>query len=134
MDLKTQKNLFRENGYLVLEKFLNLEELQLLQQKIDGVQDGNIIPDISPGIPEFQIQWEPRVQHLKNLSRREKIRVIFHLCHQHSYFRQLAVHPRLTEVVRNLLGNDIKLYTDQMFVKPALYGSEVPWHHRVRAL
>lgn len=31
--------------------------------------------------------------------------------------------------MENLIGTDIRFYTDQMFAKPAKHGSEVPYHH-----
>ena len=63
------------------------------------------------------------------LSRREKIRVVFNLSHTHSFFRKLATCDAILDAVENLIGPEIRFFADQMFVKPASHGTEVPYHH-----
>ena len=45
-----------------------------------------------------------------------------------SVFRAHATRPEIIEVAEALLGADVRLYTDQIFVKPPHHGSEVPFH------
>ncbi len=126
-----QKDFFEENGYLVVENLISSEQLAELRRMIDKVLDGDVKPELPQGAQpddDFQIQWEPSVKDTPDLPRREKIRVVFHLCHTNSFFWEHATRPEILDVVENLLGPDIKLYTDQMFVKPARHGSEVPFH------
>ena len=124
-----QKLFFEDNGFVVIPDVLSPSQLAECRTMIDRAMDGTIRPDRVPGLDDFDIQWEPSVKNDSKLARRDKIRVIFHLCHTHSYFWNLATNDCVLDRVENLIGPDIKLYTDQMFCKPARHGSEVPWHH-----
>ena len=130
-DLRQQRTDFDSNGFVVVPNLLTPEELEQLRAMVDGAMTGAIKPQpphSKARMDDFNIQWEPRVRENPAISRRDKIRIIFHLCHSHPFFWGLATNPRMLDVVENLLGPDIKLYTDQMFCKPAKHGSEVPWH------
>lgn len=133
MNAQEQKAFFEENGYLVVPDIISPAELERLRAMVDGVLEGRVRPELpepGSGIPaeDFQIQWEPSIRDDAGISRREKVRVVFHLCHTHPFFRAHAVRPELISVAENLLGPGLKLYTDQMFVKPAHHGSAVPFH------
>jgi ectoine hydroxylase-related dioxygenase (phytanoyl-CoA dioxygenase family) len=124
-----QRAFYEANGFVVIPDVLNPSQLSELRTMVDRAMDGTIKPDRVPGLDDFQIQWEPTVQNDPTVPRRDKIRVIFHLTHTHSYFWKLATSDTMLDAVENLIGPDIKFYTDQMFCKPAKHGSEVPWHH-----
>jgi ectoine hydroxylase-related dioxygenase (phytanoyl-CoA dioxygenase family) len=126
---RDQKSFFDDNGFVVIPDVLNASELAELRKNIDAAMDGTIKPDRQPGLDDFHIQWEPSVKDKPDVARRDKIRVMFHLSHTHSYFWELATSKTMLDLVENLIGPDIKYYTDQMFCKPAKHGSEVPWHH-----
>ncbi|UVI30864.1 phytanoyl-CoA dioxygenase family protein [Paenibacillus spongiae] len=119
---------FNENGYLVVPGLLTPLQLEELKRMVDAVLDGTIKPDPSQDLEDFELQYEPAVTGSAAVPRRDRIRVAFHLCHSHPYFWNHAVRPEILDVVESLLGERIKLYTDQMFVKPAHHGSEVPFH------
>jgi ectoine hydroxylase-related dioxygenase (phytanoyl-CoA dioxygenase family) len=123
-----QVSSFHENGFLVVPDLLSPEQLEELRQMTDAVLDGRLKPDADTGRDDFELQFEPGTIGKDDIPRREKIRVAFHLCHNHSYFWNHATRPEIVDVVESLLGRHIKLYTDQMFVKPAHHGSEVPFH------
>jgi phytanoyl-CoA hydroxylase len=124
-----QRACFEQNGFVVIPDVLNPAQLAELRSMVDKAMDSTIQPDRDPNAADFQIQWEPTVKDNRNVARRDKIRVIFHLTHTHSWFWKLATRPAMLDAVENLIGPDIKYYTDQMFCKPAKHGSEVPWHH-----
>jgi len=125
-----QKEFFDRNGYLVVEDILSLAQLQELRGMIDKVLDGELKPQTSNDetLEDFAIQYEPAIKDDPGIARRDKVRVIFHLCHTHPFFWNHATRPELLDVVENLLGPDITLYTDQMFVKAPRHGSAVPYH------
>lgn len=120
---------FDRDGFVVIPDFLPAAELRELRAMMDGVLDGTLAPETpAPGSQDFHLQWEPGVQHDPAVTRRDKIRVVFHLAHTHSYFWRLATSSRMLDLVEALIGPNIRYYTDQTFVKPARHGSEVPWH------
>ena len=121
-----QKQFFQDNGYLVVPDLLSPEQLHELRAKVDQVLDGTLKPE--SGRDDFTLQMEPKIKDDPNVPRREKIRVAFHLCHNHSYFMQHVTRPEIKDVVEDLFGTGVRLYTDQLFVKPPHHGSEVPFH------
>jgi ectoine hydroxylase-related dioxygenase (phytanoyl-CoA dioxygenase family) len=124
---------FKQNGYVVVPDILSATQLDEARAMVDRVLDGSIKPEInrpngeSP-LEDFQIQWEPTIADDASIARRDKVRVAFHLCHTHPFFRMHATRPEIADVVRALIGPEIRLYTDQLFVKPPHHGSEVPFH------
>lgn len=125
------KATFDANGYVVVPDLLTPAELREMRQAVDQLLDGSMkpqSPNLRDTMDDFDIQWEPAIRDDATIARRDKVRVAFHLCHTHSFFWQHATRPRLLEVVTALLGPDVNLYTDQMFMKPAHHGSEVPLH------
>ncbi len=118
---------FDRDGFVIVPDFLPPGELRELRQMMDAVLDDRLKPD-RPGVDAFRVQWEPRVKDDPAIARRNKIRVIFHLAHTHSYFRRLVASRRVQDLVEALLGPSPKFFTDQTFFKPARHGSEVPWH------
>lgn len=127
------KKEFETQGYVVVPDVVTAAQLEELRRMVDDVLRGAVRPEIDePGagspLPDFDIQWEPEVRDDPLVAREEKVRVAFHLCHVHPYFRAHALRPEITDIVRAILGPGIRLYTDQLFVKPAHHGSEVPFH------
>ncbi|MCC6445946.1 MAG: phytanoyl-CoA dioxygenase family protein [Armatimonadetes bacterium] len=118
-----QKAFFEENGYLIVEDILNAEQLEELRRRVDIALEGK-----EPQFGDFEIQWEPYARERPDLPRAQKIRVMFHLCHRDPFFWSHAVRPEILDIVELLIGPDIKIYTDQMFVKAPLQGTAVPYH------
>lgn len=119
---------FDENGYLVVPDLLTPHQLDELKQMVDAVLDGTIQPEPGKGLDDFELQYEPAAIGSAVIPRRDQVLVAFHLCHSHPFFWDHATRPEIVDVVESLLGEHVKLYTDQMFVKPAHHGSEVPFH------
>ena len=128
-----QKAFFQENGFLIVPDILSSTQVEELRAMTDRVLDGTLRPEINePGCDQprddFLLQLEPVVECDPDVPRREKIRVAFHLCHTHPYFRGHATRQEILNVVENLIGPGVRLYTDQLFVKPPHHGSEIPFH------
>lgn len=122
---------FDEQGYVVVPDLLTPAELAELRRRVDAVMDGVVKPQSANtrgDMEDFDIQWEPATRDDPRVKRRDKLRVVFHLCHTLPYFMEHATRPRTLGVVSALLGSGVKLYTDQLFFKPAHHGSEVPFH------
>lgn len=132
-DLNQIKADFDKNGYVVVPDILSPSQLEEVRAMTDRVLDGSIAPEIpkpngAPPDGDFRIQWEPGVKDDASVPRREKVRIALHLCHTHPFFRAHATRSEITEIARALIGPEIRLYTDQLFVKPPHHGSEVPFH------
>ena len=129
--MSAHKRFFEENGYVVVPDLIPRAELARLREMIDGVLDGTVkpqTPNLQGSLDDFDIQFEPSVRTDPTVPRRQKVRVVFHLAHTHSFFWRHATRPEILYVVSELLGPESKYYTDQMFVKPPKHGSDVPFH------
>src|SRR5262249_23509350 len=51
-----------------------------------------------------------------------------HLSYFDELFHAAAMNPRVVDVIEDLLGPDLKLYTDQLMMKPPMVGSQLNWH------
>jgi len=132
-DYHAIKQQFDRDGFVIVPDIINQEKLAELRTVIDGVLDGSVKPETDSSfrgkpIDDFHIQYEPLVRDDPNVPRSEKIRIVFHMTHTHPYFRELSRCDEIVNVVEALIGPNVRYYTDQMFVKPAKHGSEVPWH------
>jgi ectoine hydroxylase-related dioxygenase (phytanoyl-CoA dioxygenase family) len=130
---ETYKAFFKENGYVVVPDIIAPQQLNELRAMTDKVLDGSIRPDLAEpdsGVTrdDFAIPWEPAIENDLAIPRRDKVRVAFHLCHTHTFFRDHATRLEIVGIARALVGSQVRLYTDQLFVKPAHHGSEVPYH------
>src|ERR687885_1261092 len=122
-DRATQKARFDRDGFITIPNLLSPEQLAALRARIDQALSG-----AEPQFGDFDIQWEPAVKDDPTVPREQRIRVMFHLCHRDHFFWEHATRPEILDVIENLLGPDIKLYTDQLFVKPPHHGSDVAYH------
>lgn len=102
---------YRRDGLVVPRGFrLSEAEVDRLRAAVDAVVAAN--PDVPPdqlvnvhldGAPPFRLRADPA-------------------------FDALARDPRILDMVAQLIGPDIILWTTHLFCKPAAVGREVPWH------
>ena len=119
---------FEANGFVIIPDFLSADRLAEIREMFDRVLDGTVKPDSDPDAEDFHIQWEPAVKDDPDIPRHEKIRIVLHLAHTHSFFWELATSDGVLDVISAVLGPNLRFYSDQTFVKPAHHGSAVPWH------
>jgi chlorinating enzyme len=93
---------FREQGYLKLGRIFTEEELGVLREHVD-----EMIANLPPGKrpeemdrPHFEDAW---------------------------LFRYLT-HPRVLDIIEDLIGPDIVLWSSHFITKPKGDGKAVPWH------
>jgi phytanoyl-CoA hydroxylase len=111
---------YRRDGYLVIPRLIEGEQLAELRTITDrlvsearGVSQNNDLYDLEPS-HSAQL---PRVRRLKP--------VIFK---RYDFFRALVRDPKITGLLSQLLGPDIRLYGGKLNMKSAGYGSPVEWH------
>ncbi len=114
-----QVEFYHENGYLLMPKLLPDDVLQALRDETDrivaeaaGLTDHNAQYDLE----DSHTAEEPRVRRLKSPS--------WHW----PFFRELAQHPVLMDVVTALIGPNVRLQNDKLNMKAAEYGAPVEWH------
>jgi phytanoyl-CoA hydroxylase len=109
---------FRE-GYLVVERLFDREDLATVDHTIREMTDAAIASDDYSKIMEL----EPEPVDGQRVCRR-----IYNPFEQHEAFRQLATDTRMLDRIESLIGPNINLQHSKLNMKPAKVGSIVEWH------
>lgn len=111
---------YRRDGYLLIPRLIDGSQLAELRSITDrvvaearGVEANDDLYDLEPSHSASL----PRVRRLKP--------AIFK---RFAFFRDLARDPKITSLLAQLLGPDIRLHGGKLNMKSAGYGSPVEWH------
>ena len=110
---------YRRDGFIVVENVLTGQELQNTRTHIEAIAEGR-----TP-FPEARIDYEPGTRDQGRSL--DTLRKINDSALHDPFFMEYVRHPGIMEVVTELLGEDIKLFGDQAFMKPP-GGVEKPYH------
>ena len=108
-----------EDGFVILNDLFSEEEIRPVSEEIDGVIGGR-----ADYVPARDLIYEPG-------SDPPQLRNAFRLHQHHPMFRELARNPKITRVLEAALGQPLRLYSSQLFAKPARVGTVVPKHQDV---
>lgn len=119
-----QKAAFWQNGFLPVHDVLNAAEVEALRKRTEQIILGEVT------FPQEYLQIEPELagQDLKDVPAIFRVRKLWNLTRYDPVFQEYARHPKITSVIGDLLGPDIKLFADQMLLKPPFHGSAKPYH------
>ena len=120
-----QVNRFREDGFLIVEDLLDPAEVETLRKRAEWVASGQ-----ASHIPKENLQVEPRVAQgeLGADTYADSLRKMNHLAFHDDTFQAHARNPKVLDIVESLLGPDLKLYQDQILMKPPKVGSRQRYH------
>lgn len=116
---------FHNDGYLVINGAFTPSE-------VEAALEG--ITDLINGLrPEFEgVQFEPRlrdqVDQLTGQKRQDAVRKLFNFVAYDDRLKKLSEHPRLLDVIRQLMGSEPEMFQDMALLKPPMHGTEKPWH------
>jgi len=116
---ETDVALYREQGYLLVENVLDAATLTKIRKaiaglvaKAAGVKAHNDVYDLEPThTPE-----NPRVRRIKTPHKVDP------------FFLEVVRQPKMTAILKALLGKDVRLHGSKLNVKAPKYGSPVEWH------
>jgi phytanoyl-CoA hydroxylase len=117
---------FHEQGFLIIEHLLEAEELEAMRKRAEEIARGEL-----PEGSRVKRQVEPAVQRGEQdaqsyeLSLRKMTGLALG---GDPVFEAHARRPRIVEMISALLGPDLTLYQDQLFMKAPLVGSRQPYH------
>jgi phytanoyl-CoA hydroxylase len=121
-----QRARFERDGFLIYGPLWTDEELESLRTWIDALASGST--------PEAQrvgrrLEAEAQQGGLEDVDERDKVWQLTGVTRHVPALFELARSPKLLDLVEGLLGSpDIKLFSDQVLMKPAFHGSPVSWH------
>ena len=116
---EAQVAFYREHGYVVVAELLDAETLAALRRETDaivakaaGLSESNEVLDLEDShTPEA-----PRVRRIKYP------RLHF------AFFKELSAYPPMVEVLRQLIGPNLRYQGDKLNLKSAEHGAPVEWH------
>ena len=114
-----QKASWTENGYLIIEDVLTPEEVERLRESVNDLEVQ------AKGLTESSDRFKLKVFGDGGGTRVQSI------AEPHEgggVWLNLARHPRILDVVEDLLGPNIQLYYSMLMMKPPREGFEAPWH------
>ncbi len=116
---QSQINLYRTHGYLSVENVLSPDEVAELGRVTDefveqsrAVSANTPVYDLEPGHSATQ----PRVRRLKNPAA------------HHAVYDQMLRHPRILDIVAQLIGPRLWTNGNKLNMKSAEFGSPIEWH------
>src|SRR6185369_5519377 len=117
---QTQIEAYRRDGYLVIPRLIEGEQLAELRALTD-----RIVAEAS-GVEANDELYDLETSHSPALPRVRRLKpAIFK---RYAFFAALTREPKITAILSHLLGPDIRLYGGKLNMKSAGYGSPVEWH------
>src|SRR3974390_2838940 len=115
----SQVEQYRELGYLVVPGVLDPELLASLRSTVDAIVAA--AAEVTRHTDVYDLEdthtpAAPRVRRIKTP-------------HKHfPFFAELTRNPRITDILAQLIGPDIRLHGSKLNMKSAGYGAAVEWH------
>jgi len=100
---------YAEDGCIIVESLFSKEEIDLLGRHIEDVCSGKI------DFPDQELEWEPGMERVRDM---RQLRKLHNGVLLDEVFRSFAADRRILDVAEALIGPDIKLFGDQLFIKP----------------
>lgn len=113
-----QKRHYEEKGYLVVPGVLDEDEVATLRQITDSYADRAVSGDV-----------DPKVMDIGSRDGQTYLRRIKSPHMHHPAYDKVMRHPRLLEIVSDLIGPDVRLYGTKLNLKlPSGSGDPIQWH------
>ncbi|MDA0839370.1 MAG: phytanoyl-CoA dioxygenase family protein [Planctomycetota bacterium] len=124
---QTCKTRFESDGYLIVEGILNDDELTACRKEIRRLHEC---------FAEWEANGDPRARSFQRepYAKEESndglpvLRKIEGTLEVSSLFKDLAAHPKLVEILTELIGPDILQFRSTLMLKPAFHGSVHGFH------
>ena len=111
-------NHYHQNGYLVMKDLVPTDMVKSMCMQTDGIASGNI------AYPEQDIEYEPGIKEDRGA---HSLRKLNRCAENNSIFSAHVSNKYVLSVVCDLIGEDVKLYGTQLFMKPP-GGMEKAYH------
>jgi ectoine hydroxylase-related dioxygenase (phytanoyl-CoA dioxygenase family) len=121
-----QQELWNSQGFLAYdEPLLSPEELEAIGKRIAELASG-ARPDLPAEV--FSVERAVTAGAVKDVDDYDRYRVMRWLHKYDDLVLAACRSPKVLDVVEDLMGPNVKLYTDQVFMKPPFHGGEQGWH------
>lgn len=119
------RSLFEREGYAVVEGVLSSEEIEAAFEEISAIIAGEV-----PYAERIFVEIEPAVRRGEQAapSRELSVRKLMSYVPHSEVLTRIAEHENIKRLLRELLGEDVKLLQDMALLKPPFIGSRKTWH------
>lgn len=115
---EAQCRFWQENGYLVIPEVLSPEEVATLRRGCEALQARAASPGEGSDRYQFTV-FESGARQVQQIAEPHELG---------GEWLSLARHPRLLDMVEDLLGPNLQLYYSMLMMKPPREGFAAPWH------
>lgn len=113
---------YNEQGYLLVKGVFNKEEVEEMRGAV-----GRIIDRAAKANQDHNAQWQGDFLPAEEL--KKLVLKGFHDVHYHdSSFMRAVIHPKMAEVLSQIIGPNVQLHHTKMLVKPPENGAAFPMH------
>ncbi len=122
---------FWRDGWLVVEDLAPPDAVARLGSRADAIARGEVA-----GLDPDRVQKEQRVRagEVTAAAPELEVRKLYWLAGRDPVLEGHVRHPAIVDAVADLLDtDDLKLYADQLFMKPPAIGAAQPWHQDSRS-
>lgn len=119
---QTDIDFYKENGYFLAKGVFTESEVEDMREAVDA-----IIRRAAGSKYDKNHVWQG--DYLGDEDVRKLVLKGFHDVHfHHAAFTRAAIHPRMADIVRGLIGPNVMLHHSKMLVKPPEKGAAFPLH------
>jgi len=119
IDFSKLKKHYDQTGFVLIESLLETSEIQKLQQASDALIEE------SKSYRESDERFDLEPDHTETKPRVQRIKVPHQ---QHQAFADLVRAPKLLEILKILIGENIRFRNSKLNIKMANGGTAVDWH------
>ena len=119
---QSQREFYFENGYLLVESFIEQEWLDRLRAAIDAQVERSRAVTASDAVFDLEPSHSAESPRLRRVSSP---------CDEDPAFWNYLIQSRLGDLLEDVLGPDVKFYQAKLNFKWAKGGAEVKWHQDV---
>ncbi len=128
MNKAEQLSFFEDQGYLIMENLISTEDIADCREEIHRLHSLAAEYEAKADPRSINFQREPNAENINRDDGTPLLRKIENTRVHSSVFNRLSKHPRLIEVVQNLIGPDLLLFRSTLMLKPAFHGSGHEFH------
>jgi phytanoyl-CoA hydroxylase len=110
---------YHERGYVVVPDVLTPGELAEVRRAVDEIVEGARSVTKHDGVYDLEEGHSPEAPRVRRIKAPHRLRPVFD---------RIARHPKVTGVLADLIGPNIRLHNTKLNMKWAGYGSGVEWH------
>lgn len=110
---QAQIDAYAENGFLILDSLFSDVEVRMFQQEMERLLADAEVKALGETITEPESG---------------EVRSIFRVHQRSALFKKLAADPRLAELARYILDDEVYIHQSRLNYKPGFRGKEFYWH------